>query len=63
MLNLDIVIGRWKQWKGGLWALWADYVDSESAWLAGNHDFLAGVMQEYYGKSQDKVSLEDDRLH
>ncbi|WP_246859726.1 CsbD family protein [Dickeya oryzae] len=63
MVNLDVAIGRWKQLKGCLWALWAEYVDSDDAWVSGNHDFLAGVMQEYYGKEQDEVSSRHDRLH
>ncbi|ACT08393.1 conserved hypothetical protein [Dickeya chrysanthemi Ech1591] len=63
MMNLDVAIGRWKQWKGCLWELWAECVDSDGAWLSGNHDFLAGVMQEYYGKEQDKVSSEHDGVH
>lgn len=63
MMNSDIVIGKWKQWRGSLWELWAEWFDSDAVWLAGNSDFLAGVLQEHYGKEQDKVSSERHTTH
>lgn len=51
-MNNDIVAGRWKQWKGLMWLLWAEWFDSVSAWLTGNSDWFSGMLQEDYGKIQ-----------
>ncbi|HGM7059281.1 TPA: CsbD family protein [Serratia marcescens] len=55
-MNSDIIVGRWKQLKGQVWQAWAEWSGSDYAWLAGSNDFLAGVLQEDYGRERDAVS-------
>ncbi|MCP1107847.1 stress-response protein [Serratia nevei] len=57
-MNSDIIVGRWKQLKGQVWQAWAAGGGSDGAWLAGSNDFLAGVLQEDYGRARDAVSSE-----
>ena len=57
-MNSDIIVGRWKQLKGQVWQAWAEWSGSDDAWLAGNNDFLVGVLQEDYGRERDAVSSE-----
>ena len=60
-MNSDIVVGRWKQWRGNFWALWSEWFDSDCAWLESNNDTLSGILQEDYGLQEgDKaVSVSD----
>ena len=51
-MNSDIVVGRWKQWRGNFWALWSEWFDSDCAWLESNNDTLSGILQEDYGLQQ-----------
>ncbi|MBE5203252.1 MULTISPECIES: CsbD family protein [Pectobacterium] len=62
-MNSDIVVGKWKQWKGNFLALCADWFDSDCAWLEGSNDYLSGVLQEGYGKAHEEVSSEKTTLH
>ncbi len=57
-MNSDIIVGRWKQLKGQVWQAWAEWSASDCVWLAGSNDFLAGVLQEDYGRERDAVSSE-----
>ena len=57
-MNSDIIVGRWKQLKGQVWRALAEWSGSDSVWLAGSNDFLAGVLQEDYGRERDAVSSE-----
>lgn len=52
-MNIDIVVGILKQWKGQLWLMWADCFDSDCAWMAGSNDWLSGILQEDYGREQN----------
>jgi len=63
-MNSDIVVGRLKQWKSQMWLLWAEWFDSDCAWVAGSNDYLSGVLQEDYGKSIQPVAApESEKLH
>ncbi|RLM24484.1 stress-response protein [Brenneria alni] len=62
-MNSDIVVGKWKQWKGNFWSMWAEWFDSDCAWLEGNNGYLSGVLQEGYGKEHEEVSSEKTVLH
>ena len=55
-MNSDIVVGRWKQWRGNLWTLWSEWFDSDCAWLEGNNDYLSGILQEDYGLQESDGS-------
>ncbi|CAJ0994779.1 hypothetical protein SODG_007046 [Sodalis praecaptivus] len=39
-MNNDIVVGRLKQWKSQMWLLWAEWFDSDCAWVAGSNESL-----------------------
>lgn len=52
-MNIDIVVGILKQWKGQLWLMWADCFDSDCAWMAGSNDWLSGILQEDFGREQN----------
>nr|WP_113866918.1 stress-response protein [Brenneria salicis]NMN92964.1 hypothetical protein [Brenneria salicis ATCC 15712 = DSM 30166]RBP61937.1 hypothetical protein DES54_11915 [Brenneria salicis ATCC 15712 = DSM 30166]RLM31258.1 stress-response protein [Brenneria salicis ATCC 15712 = DSM 30166] len=62
-MNSDIVVGRWKQLKGNFWTLWAEWFDSDCAWLEGNNGYFSGVVQEGYGKDNEQLSSEERILH
>ncbi len=63
-MNSDIVVGRLKQWKSQVWLLWAEWFDSDCAWVAGSNDYLSGMLQEDYGKSiQPAEAPESKKLH
>lgn len=62
-MNSDIVVGKWKQLKGNFLAMWAEWFDSDCAWLEGNNGYLSGVLQEDYGKEYEKTSSEKSVLH
>ena len=55
-MNSDIVVGKWKQWKGQMWLYWAALTDSDGAWVAGSNDLFTGVIQEDYGREEYRVS-------
>ncbi|WP_163371814.1 CsbD family protein [Enterobacter hormaechei] len=57
-MNSDFFVGRWIQLKGLVWQALADWSGSDCVWLAGSNDFLAGVLQEDYGRERDAVSSE-----
>ena len=56
-MNSDIIVGRWKQLKGG-YGRRGPNGPAAIARLAGSNDFLAGVLQEDYGRERDAVSSE-----
>lgn len=62
-MNSDIFVGKWKQFKGRVWLMLAEMVDSDSVWLAGSNECLSGVLQEDYGREQYKVSSESSPMH
>lgn len=63
MMNSDIIVGRLKQWKGSFRLWWAEIADSEDEYFAGNSDWLSGILQEDYGKEQERVSCEKRTDH
>ena len=56
-MNSDIIVGRWKQLKGRMAGV-GRMVRQRLCPLAGSNDFLAGVLQEDYGRERDAVSSE-----
>jgi uncharacterized protein YjbJ (UPF0337 family) len=55
-MNSDIVIGRWNQLKGLMFQAWSQVSGSDCAWLAASNNSFSGVLQEDYGKEQERVS-------
>lgn len=51
-MNSDIVAGKWKQWKGQMALMWAEWFDNDDAWMSGSNDWLSGILQEDYGREQ-----------
>ena len=63
MMNSDIILGRLKQWKGSLRLWWDEMAGIEDEFFAGNSDWLSGILQEDYGKEQERVSSESGTHH
>ncbi|TCV99071.1 CsbD family protein [Biostraticola tofi] len=51
-MNSDVVVGKLKQVKSQMLLLWAEWFDNDCAWVAGSNDYLSGVLQEDYGKTE-----------
>ncbi|MBK5143200.1 stress-response protein [Budviciaceae bacterium BWR-B9] len=62
-MNSDIILGRLKQWKGSIRLWWAEMAGIEDEFFAGNSDWLSGILQEDYGKEQERVSSESRTHH
>lgn len=62
-MNSDIVAGKWKQLKGQVWLVWAELFDSDDAWFTGSNDYLSGMLQEDYGREQERVSSKTSSTH
>lgn len=63
MMNSDIILGRLKQWKGSFREWWAEFAGMENEYFAGNSDWLSGLLQEDYGKEQERLDLETRVKH
>ncbi|WP_407936322.1 CsbD family protein [Limnobaculum parvum] len=63
MMNSDIILGRLKQWKGSIRLWWAEMAGIEDEFFAGNSDWLSGILQEDYGKEQERASSESRTHH
>ena len=57
-MNKDIIEGKWEQLKGQAKAKWGDLTDDELAEAKGNAQFLAGKVQERYGKTKEEAEAE-----
>lgn len=59
-MNEDIIKGKWKQLKGSIKAKWGDLTDDDLDIAEGNADYLAGKIQERYGRTKDEARREID---
>lgn len=59
-MNEDIIKGKWKQLKGSLKAKWGDLTDDDLDIAEGNSDYLAGKIQERYGRTKEEARREID---
>jgi uncharacterized protein YjbJ (UPF0337 family) len=57
-MNEDQIKGNWKQIKGNIKEKWGHLTDNEIIESEGRRDFLAGKIQERYGKTKD-AALEE----
>ena len=57
-MNKDIIEGKWEQLKGQAKAKRGDLTDDELAEAKGNAQFLAGKVQERYGKTKEEAEAE-----
>lgn len=57
-MNQDMIQGKWKQLKGSLKAKWGKLTDDDVARAEGNHEYLAGRLQERYGWNREQADKE-----
>lgn len=57
-MNQDMIQGKWKQLKGSLKAKWGKLTDDDVARTEGNHEYLAGRLQERYGWNREQADKE-----
>ena len=57
-MNKDIIEGKWEQLKGQAKAKWGDLTDDELNEAKGNAQYLAGKVQEHYGKTKEEAEAE-----
>ena len=57
-MNKDIIEGKWEQLKGQAKAKWGDLTDDELTEAKGNAQYLAGKVQERYGKTKEEAEAE-----
>jgi uncharacterized protein YjbJ (UPF0337 family) len=61
-MNLDIVQGNWKQFKGKVKARWGKLTGDHLDVIAGKHVELAGKAQEGYGIGKNAAEQQVKRL-
>jgi uncharacterized protein YjbJ (UPF0337 family) len=54
----DILIGKWKEIKGGVKERWGKLTDDHLTEIDGKKDKLIGRLQQMYGYSKDKAEQE-----
>lgn len=57
-MNKDILEGKWEQLKGKVKAKWGDLTDDDIAEVKGNSQYLAGKLQERYGRTKEEAEKE-----
>jgi uncharacterized protein YjbJ (UPF0337 family) len=57
----DILMGKWKQFRGRIREQWGKLTDNQIDQIGGNYDRLVGVLQENYGYTHEKAIEEADR--
>jgi len=59
-MNEDVLKGKWKQIKGTLREKWGQLTDDDLDIAEGNSEYLAGKIQERYGRNKDEARKEVD---
>lgn len=57
-MNKDTMAGKWEQMKGKAKEKWGDLTDDELLEAKGNAQYLAGKVQEKYGKTKEEAEKE-----
>ena len=57
-MNQDVIQGQWQQLKGSLKSKWGKLTDDDLSRAQGNHEYLAGRLQERYGWQKDQAERE-----
>jgi uncharacterized protein YjbJ (UPF0337 family) len=60
-VNRDVLMGKWKQFRGKMREQWGKLTDNQVDQIAGDYERLVGVLQENYGYTRDKAMQESDR--
>ncbi len=58
--NWDSITGKWKQYMGEVKKKWGKLTDDELMQINGNHDLLAGKLQERYGIAKEQADNQID---
>lgn len=61
-MNLDILKGNWKQFKGEVQKQWGKLTDDDLDVIAGERDKLVGRIQERYGYARDEAEKQVDEF-
>lgn len=61
-MNKDILEGKWKQLKVEAKKKWAKLTDDDLDLINGQREKLAGMLQEWYGKSKDEAERDIDEF-
>lgn len=56
--TMDILAGKWNQFKGKVRQQWGDLTDDDVARIGGNYDEFVGILQERYG--YDRLRAEQE---
>ena len=57
-MNKDTIAGNWKQLKGKIQAKWGDLTDDDFQVAEGNAEYLAGKLQDKYGRHRERADKE-----
>lgn len=57
-MNKDTLEGKWEQLKGKAKEKWGDLTDDELLEAKGSAQYLAGKVQEKYGKTKEEAEKE-----
>lgn len=57
----DVLMGKWKQFRGRMREQWGKLTDDQVDQIGGNYDRLVGVLQENYGYTREKAEEEANR--
>ena len=52
-MNGDILIGKWKEIKGGVKVRWGKLTDHKLTQVEGNKEKFLGLLQQKYGHARD----------
>ena len=61
-MNLDVLKGNWKQFKGEVQKQWGKLTDDDLDVIAGERDKLVGRIQERYGYARDEAEKQVDEF-
>ena len=61
-MNWDQLEGKWKQLRGKVRARWGKLTDSDLSRMSGKREELAGILQEKYGYTKERVEEELDEF-
>ncbi len=62
MINVDVIEGKWKEFRGKIKERWGKITDSDLDRLRGNREQLAGLLQQKYGYAKEKAEKEIDQF-
>jgi uncharacterized protein YjbJ (UPF0337 family) len=61
-MNQNQIMGKWKEFKGGIRNLWGEITDDELEMTKGNVTQISGIVQQKYGETKETVRVKMDKL-